>query len=121
MEQVQRRATKIIRGMEHLSCEERLRELCGLEKSSLRGDLIAAIQYINRAYKKGGETLFTRASSYRTRGNSSKLKDGVFRLDLRNISLYTFTMRMVRYWNRLLRQVVDAPSLEVSRSGWMWL
>ncbi|GAB0191426.1 hypothetical protein GRJ2_001607900 [Grus japonensis] len=103
----------MIRGLEHLSYEDRLRELAflSLEKRRLQGDFIAAFHYLKGAYRKAGEGLFTRAWSDGTRGNGLKLKEGRFRSDIRKKFL---TMRVVKHGNRLPREV--APSLEVFKA-----
>jgi len=107
LQQVQGRTIK----MEHLSYEERLRELglLSLEKRRLQGDLIVISQYLKGTYKKDGDKLFSMACCDRTKGNGFKLKEGRFRLD---IGKKIFMMRVVKHRHRLSRDVVHVPSLE---------
>ena len=76
LEQVQRRVTKMMRGLEHLCCKERLRELClfCLQKSRLQGDLIVVFHYPERDYKKFGKGFFIRECSNRIKDNGFQTK-----------------------------------------------
>ena len=80
----------MIQGLEHLSYEDRLRELglFSLEKRGLQGDLPAAFQYLKGIYRKDGENIFSRACCDRTRSNGFKLKEGRFALDIRKRFFY---------------------------------
>ncbi|GAB0185711.1 hypothetical protein GRJ2_001036400 [Grus japonensis] len=115
LERVQRRAIKMIRELEHLSSEDRLRELglVSLEKRRLQGDLIAAFQYLKGPTAKLERDCLQGHGVIGQRGNGFKLKEGRFRLDVRK---KFFPVRVVRHWNRLLREAVDAPSMEVFKA-----
>jgi len=74
---------------------------------------MAAFQYLKGAYRKDVENIFSRACWDRTRSNGFKLREGRFRLDIRQKFL---TIRVVKHWIGLPREAVEAPSLETFKA-----
>ncbi len=107
LERVQRRATRIIPGLKGMSYADRLKELnlFSLEQRILCGDLIQAFKIIDNV--DPGD-FFDLKKETRTRGHKWRLDKGAFRTENRR---HFFTQRIVRVWNQLPSNVVEADTL----------
>ena len=117
LECIQQRATKIMRGLKHLSYEARLRELglFSLEKGkifflSFGGNLINVYKNLETGCQDNRGRFFSMVPSDRMRSNGHKLKHRKYHLNMRK---NFFTVGVTEHLNRLPREVVESSSLEI--------
>ena len=116
LERVQRRATKLVRGLEKFSYEERLDflGLTTLQQRRERGDLIEAYKILTAKEKVDyGQFFQLTSDEHVLRGHSLKLFCKRSRLEVRR---NFFSNRVVRPWNMLPQSVVEAPSVNAFKN-----
>ena len=114
LEGVQRRATKLVPELKHLTYEERLQkmDLPSLYYRRNRGDMIEAYKYLHNYYSINNNLLILHPNST-TRGHPLKLKKHYCRTNKRK---QFFANRIIENWNNLPVNIVTAPSLNSFKS-----
>ena len=110
LERVQHRATKLVKSLSTLTCEDRLAslQLQSLYCCRQRGDLIEAFKILNDFTNIQMGTAFTLNTTQFTRGHPFKLVKSRCNLKLRR---HFFTNRVVNQWHSLSSYVVCAPTV----------
>lgn len=116
LERVQRRATKLVHGLQEKTYQERLKDLnmYSLEERRDRGDMIETFKYIKGINSVKEESIFKRRKTT-TRGHSFKLEGQRFKSNMRK---YYFTERVVDAWNNLPAEVVAANTVKEFKHAW---
>ena len=110
IENVQRRATKIVPCLKNLSYEERLRKirLPTLKYRRLRGDMLNVYKILNDDNKGSSHLLPLHASSHATRGHNKKLQKNRYKCNFRKFS---FSLRVTNKWNSLSKTTTNAVDI----------
>ena len=116
LENVLRRATKLVTGLKKESCESRLQHLglTTLEQRRKRGDMIEVNKIMTGKESIDGQQFFEKVSNvHNLRGHTMKLYKGRPRLDIRKCF---FSNRVVNDWNSLPQMVIDAESVNAFKT-----
>ncbi len=115
IENVQRRATRLVRSLKNQTYEQRLKTLGlpSLEYRRSRADMVQTYKIMQDIDLIDKNKLFTMASCTRTRGHSKKLFKRRARL---NVRVNMFSNRVTDTWNSLTEDIVTAPSLNAFKS-----
>ena len=114
LENVQKRALRMITNLRSKTYEERLAEvnLFSLKKRRLRGDLIEVFK-IFKGFSKWENHITLANRNYNTRGHSLKIDKQHCRTDIRK---HFFTQRVVNDWNSLPEEVVECGTIDTFKN-----
>ena len=115
VESIQRRATKLVPGYEHLSYQERLMKLKlpTLVYRRKRGEMIQVYKFLHKIWDIDDYNFLTPAIDNRTRGHSLKLFK---RRTMTTVRSHFFCNRVIELWNELPEDVTQAPSVNAFKA-----